>query len=115
MNEKDSERKEHLECAMQYLAQCLTYEDARFLEEGEKKRITTVVSLVFFDLRGLAIENKIEQIKDLVQAFHNVLLYIDEKFSLDRLISDVKIYQDKYKDNLLIDYLVILEKIKNGE
>jgi hypothetical protein len=90
-------------------------QDSRELNSSEKKKINGMAYLVFLNLRDLLLRDNKEQALDLVNAFHNTFLFLDKGFSLRRFKEDLKRYQDKHKDNLLFDYLTMVEDIEKGD
>ena len=96
------------------IAESFTPKDLQILNEYHKKRLHDITCLIFFDLRGMLIEEKYEQAKDLVDCFHNTFLFIDKEFSFQGLKRDVAIYHKKYPEGL-IPYLEIIADIQHSE
>lgn len=92
-----------------------SYSDNKLLNEQEKKGLVHLGYVIFCELRVLLIENKNQQAKDLVQAFHNTFLFLNQAFSFDRLKQHIAYYQKKHQSNLLVDYLELIENIQKGE
>src|SRR5437762_3229252 len=86
-------------------------DDARLPTEHERQGLSRLMYLAFCDLRGLAIEARAAQAKDLAEAFHNIpLLMYTADFSFKAFRGFLDHYQQKYAGKLSTDYLKEWEK-----
>src|SRR3989442_708533 len=58
------------------------FDDARMPTEIERQRLARLIYLAFIDIRIFALDGRVEQARDLADAFHNVpLLMYSNEFS----------------------------------
>jgi len=68
--------------------------------------------IAFCDLRALALDGQIQQVKDSAEAFHNVpLLMNTSDFSFKAFHDFLESYQQEYKDQARFNYLQEWEKL----
>ena len=79
--------------------------------ETERQKLSRLMYVAFCDLRALALDGKIQQAKDLAEAFHNIpLLMHTNDFSFKAFQDFLERYQQKYVDKARYNYLQEWEK-----
>jgi hypothetical protein len=85
--------------------------DERMPTEAERQSLTRLMYLAFCDLRRLAREEKLEQVRALAEAFHNIpLLMHTQNFSFRAFREFLQNYQGAYA-NAQLNYLQEWEKL----
>src|SRR5689334_6513935 len=94
MSDEQNSNEEHFRKALDSVD--WKFGDERMPTEAERKSLTWLMYLAFCDLRALAREEKVEQVRALTGAFHNVpLLMHTERFSF-RAFHD---FLDRYQNS----------------
>ncbi|MGH7951321.1 MAG: hypothetical protein ACREFE_05310 [Limisphaerales bacterium] len=83
--------------------------------EIERQKLSRLMYVAFCDLRALALDGKIQQAKDLAEAFHNIpLLMHTGDFSFKAFQDFLERYQQKYADKARYNYLQEWEKLNTA-
>jgi hypothetical protein len=91
------------------------FEDAKMLTDDERKNLSRLMYMAFCDLRALALDGQIEQVKDLAEAFHNIpLLMHSADFSFKVFRDELKNYKEKYEGKARFDYLQAWEQLNTA-
>lgn len=91
------------------------FEDAKKPTDVQRERLSRLMYMAFCDLRALALDGRIQQAKDLAEAFHKIpLLMHTADFSFSAFREFLDNYQRKYQDHLRFDYLQEWEKLNTA-
>ncbi len=91
------------------------FQDAKMPDERERKHLAKLMYMAFCDLRALALDGRVQQAKDLAEAFHNIpLLMHTTDFSFSAFQEFLNNYQRKHQGHLRFDYLQEWEKLNTA-
>ena len=91
--------------------------DAKLPTDEQRKKLCKMIHHAFVDMRLLGWAGKSQQVADLADAFHNVPIGMwRNDFSLQFFRdSFIKAYQDKYRGEVVRDYVSMVDEIINTE
>ena len=88
------------------------YPDAKPLDIRQREILVRMMYLAFLEIRTLGWEGKAQQAADLADAFHNLpMLFESGRFSLEQFRRSLEVYQTKYPERRVCDYLKELKEV----
>jgi hypothetical protein len=92
-----------------------TSPDARTLDDTQRRELTKLTYAGLVEIRSLLRSGRHEQAAAVVEAFHNLPLFLySEHFSFAALRQVLEDYQAKFAGHLQIDFLAELDRIASG-